>query len=89
MQRESLEISLRDATGKGPARRLRAIGRVPAVVYGSGVTSTKITVDGHRLEEVLHHGANILLDLAGPIGGLNFQAAFATAELAARAVSCG
>jgi hypothetical protein len=25
-----------------------------------------------------------LLDLAGPIGGLNFQAAFATAELAAR-----
>jgi predicted flavoprotein YhiN len=25
-----------------------------------------------------------LLDLDGPIGGLNFQAAFATAELAAR-----
>ncbi|MEW6074580.1 MAG: aminoacetone oxidase family FAD-binding enzyme [Planctomycetota bacterium] len=28
-----------------------------------------------------------LLDLAGPIGGLNFQAAFATAELAARAAA--
>ena len=28
-----------------------------------------------------------LLDLQGPIGGLNFQAAFATAELAARAVA--
>jgi len=28
-----------------------------------------------------------LLDLAGPIGGLNFQAAFATAELAARALT--
>ena len=28
-----------------------------------------------------------LLDLAGPIGGLNFQAAFSTAELAARAVA--
>jgi predicted Rossmann fold flavoprotein len=28
-----------------------------------------------------------LLDLAGPIGGLNFQAAFATAELAARALA--
>ena len=27
-----------------------------------------------------------LLDLAGPIGGFNFQAAFSTAELAARAV---
>jgi predicted flavoprotein YhiN len=28
-----------------------------------------------------------LLDLSGPIGGLNFQAAFATAELAARAAA--
>jgi len=28
-----------------------------------------------------------LLDLAGPIGGLNFQAAFATAELAARSLA--
>jgi predicted flavoprotein YhiN len=28
-----------------------------------------------------------LLDLTGPIGGLNFQAAFATAELAARSSS--
>jgi predicted Rossmann fold flavoprotein len=28
-----------------------------------------------------------ILDLAGPIGGLNFQAAFATAELAARAAA--
>ncbi len=28
-----------------------------------------------------------LIDLAGPIGGLNFQAAFATAELAARAAA--
>jgi predicted flavoprotein YhiN len=28
-----------------------------------------------------------ILDLAGPIGGLNFQAAFSTAELAARDVS--
>ena len=27
-----------------------------------------------------------LLDLAGPIGGLNFQAAFSAAELAARAL---
>ena len=66
MRRESLDISLRDSHGKGPARRLRAEGRVPAVVYGSGVNSTMISVDSLRLEEVLHHGANILLDLAGP-----------------------
>jgi predicted flavoprotein YhiN len=28
-----------------------------------------------------------LLDLSGPIGGLSFQSAFATAELAARAIA--
>ena len=66
MQRESLEVSLRESTGRGAARRLRAAGNVPAVVYGSEVNSTNIVVDGHRLEEVLHHGANILLDLSGP-----------------------
>jgi predicted flavoprotein YhiN len=30
-----------------------------------------------------------LLDLAGPIGGLNFQAAWACAELAARGCASG
>jgi len=35
------------------------------------------------------HVCGELLDLAGPIGGLNFQSAFATAELAARAVAAG
>ncbi len=66
MRRESLEISLRESQGRGPARRLRAAGSIPAVVYGSGVASTMIVVNDLRLEEVLHHGANILLDLAGP-----------------------
>lgn len=66
MQRESLEITLREEAGRGASRRLRASGTVPAVVYGTGVSSTKISVNDHRLEEVLHHGANILLDLTGP-----------------------
>jgi predicted flavoprotein YhiN len=30
-----------------------------------------------------------VIDVQGPIGGLNFQAAFATAELAARAARSG
>lgn len=33
------------------------------------------------------HACGEILDLQGPIGGLNFQAAFATAELAARAAA--
>lgn len=44
-------------------------------------------VDERTLEVRRHPGLYVigeLLDLQGPIGGLNFQAAFATAELAAR-----
>lgn len=44
-------------------------------------------VDRRSMEVVGHPGLYVfgeLLDLTGPIGGLNFQAAFATAHLAAR-----
>jgi predicted Rossmann fold flavoprotein len=46
-------------------------------------------VDPGSLEVKGHSGLHVigeLLDLQGPIGGLNFQAAFATAELAASAL---
>lgn len=42
----SLSASVRnDATGKGVARKLRATGLVPAVVYGEGADARHITVD--------------------------------------------
>ena len=70
--------------------------RVP--IHGTlGYDKAEVTAGGLALEEVdpgtmqLKRHPNLfvfgeLLDLDGPIGGLNFQAAFATAELAARAV---
>ena len=54
----------REGTGKGVARKLRAGGRVPAVLYGKGVDSTAVSVDAKDLYHVLHAGgANVLLDL--------------------------
>ena len=54
----------REGTGKGVARKLRAAGRVPAVVYGQGTESAAVSVDAKELYHVLHAGgANVLLDL--------------------------
>ena len=55
----------REGTGKGVARKLRAAGRVPAVLYGHGMESTALSVDSRDLYHVLHTGAgtNVLVDL--------------------------
>jgi large subunit ribosomal protein L25 len=55
----------RSDAGKGVARRLRAEGRVPAVVYGSGVDATPVHVDVLDLYHALHTsaGANVLIRL--------------------------
>ena len=68
-----LEAAARDSFGKNEARRTRASGRVPAVVYGSsgegssdaGSTATPISVDPKALLRILHSdsGANTLISL--------------------------
>jgi large subunit ribosomal protein L25 len=40
------------ATGKGVARKLRAQGRVPAVVYSQGGTAESVTIEPHALSEI-------------------------------------
>lgn len=54
----------REGAGKGVARKLRAAGRVPAIVYGRGMEPIPVSVDAKELYHVLHRGgANVLLDL--------------------------
>ena len=47
MQRQELEVKERDGRGKGMARKLRATGRIPGIVYGVGVSPTKVDTDEH------------------------------------------
>jgi large subunit ribosomal protein L25 len=64
----TLAVELREATGKGVARKLRAAGRVPAVVYGHGKTNVSLTLDPRVLENMLrksHAGMNTLIQLTG------------------------
>lgn len=55
----------RGEVGKGPARRARAEGRVPAILYGGGIEPVSITVDRRELALAYHTeaGTNVLLDI--------------------------
>jgi len=61
----ALRAEPRTGTGKGPARRLRARGRIPAVLYGHGIEPVPVDVDAHALMKTLttDAGANVLIDL--------------------------
>ena len=49
--------------GKGPARRTRRAGKVPAVLYGHGDKPRHYALPGHELMLALKHDANALLTL--------------------------
>jgi large subunit ribosomal protein L25 len=53
----------RDSRGKGPARRLRAKGLIPAVVYGGGASPAHVAVDPSLLLEAIDtpHRFNTIL----------------------------
>jgi large subunit ribosomal protein L25 len=55
----------RSGSGKGAARRSRADGKVPAVVYGHGMDPLPIEVDRREFVQALHTdaGLNVLLDM--------------------------
>jgi large subunit ribosomal protein L25 len=49
--------------GKGPARRTRRAGKVPAVLYGHGDKPRHFALPGHELMLALKHDTNVLLTL--------------------------
>jgi large subunit ribosomal protein L25 len=55
MANATLKASRRDGGGKGDARKLRGVGRVPAVLYGHGDRTESLAVDAHELELLLNH----------------------------------
>ena len=62
---QRLIAEAREGTGKGAARKLRAAGRVPAILYGHGMDPLALSVDSRELFHLLHTGAgaNVLVDL--------------------------
>jgi large subunit ribosomal protein L25 len=67
-----LVVQVREGTGKGIARKLRAAGRVPGVCYGRNAPSVGIALNPTALERLLRSstaGMNTLIDLRVEGGG--------------------
>ncbi|MCS7173679.1 MAG: 50S ribosomal protein L25 [Armatimonadetes bacterium] len=65
MERVHLVAEVRRKLGKEAARKLRAAGKVPAILYGRGIEPIPLAVDAKALEAVLRTaaGVNVLLDV--------------------------
>lgn len=57
MSANLIEVEPRKEIGKNEARRLRASGKIPAVVYGGGKETVSITVDRKVVQDHFRGGA--------------------------------
>ena len=58
----TLAAEIRTEFGKGFARRLRAAGKIPAVVYGHGTEPVHVALPGHETALIVRR-ANALIEL--------------------------
>jgi large subunit ribosomal protein L25 len=66
----TITASSREGTGKGPARRLRAQGMIPAAVYGEGGEASAVAINAKELATILRSGSgqNTIFKIALPQG---------------------
>lgn len=63
-----LVTEARQSFGKGAARKIRAVGKIPAVIYGHGTEPQHVTLPGHETALILRKSNQILeLDIDGAI----------------------
>ena len=67
MATATLAAELRTETGKGVARKLRAAGRVPAVIYGHNREAQSLSVDARELGRLLERvsAGSTVIELSG------------------------
>jgi large subunit ribosomal protein L25 len=65
-EKNLLEAQPRPAGNKNAARRVRASGKVPGVLYGAGQDSLPLTLDPRQVTRILHSqsGHNTIFDLS-------------------------
>lgn len=65
MEIVKLDAKARPLSGKGPAKRLRQEGQIPAVAYGKNLAATSIAISPKLLLKTLEseHGKNSVLEL--------------------------
>ena len=60
-----LNVEPREERGKSAVRKMRARGRIPAVVYGHGEATRMLSVDAHELDQLFSrvHWENTIIEL--------------------------
>lgn len=58
-----LLANVRTSTGKGPARRARLAGLIPAVMYGRGFDPVHLDLPGHDTFLIIKDGANAVINV--------------------------
>lgn len=72
MDRVQLNVNLREANGKGAARKARARGVVPGIIYGKGFENINIEVNPKEMLQAISgaSGMNTLMDINVPKHGV-------------------
>jgi large subunit ribosomal protein L25 len=61
-----ISAEVREQFGKGAARKLRALGKIPAVLYGHGTDPQHVSLPGHETALIIRRANAIIdLDIAG------------------------
>lgn len=64
MEQVLIKADRRSGTGKGVARKARAAGMIPAVLYGGGVDPVSITISSKDWDKITRHmKRNVILDM--------------------------
>lgn len=63
---EALDVKIRETRGTSRARRQRAAGSIPAILYGHGKASVSLTVPTDQMVTALRHGSH-LVELRGEV----------------------
>jgi large subunit ribosomal protein L25 len=63
---ETLEVSKRESRGKRNARRGRAEGRIPAILYGHGGPSISLSIDSVKITSAVQRATH-LVELSGDV----------------------
>lgn len=57
---------IRESFGKGAARKIRAAGKIPAVIYGHGTEPQHVSLPGHQMLLIVRKANQVItLDIAG------------------------
>jgi large subunit ribosomal protein L25 len=70
MTKNVLHFEMREGTGKSVTRKLRKVGKIPAVIYGRGEESYSVTVDGEEFKNLISRlrGKLMIAELVPPKG---------------------